>query len=713
MCKFIRTVIAIITCLYSTLTFAQCNGERYLNPIFTSTRTHENVSYNFSYALTGGCAVESLQALSEYTLDIYEPDGDTVSKRPCIVYAHGGAFLIGDKRIVPVEEYCYEMSKRGFVVFSIDYRKCFNTASTPSIERAVYRAVQDMNAAVRWVKAHAEIYRVDSSMVFAGGNSAGSIMAIFNAYGEEDERAAIPSTYDQPDMGCMNCSGNSFIASPKPRAVLNYWGATLDTNIIEAGDQPMLSMHGNADNGVPFDYGVPFSYPAFPPVYGSLNIDTRLGHLGIVHELYVFEGMGHEPWLTDAAQLDTIVEVSSRFLFEHFLKPPPPVIEGPTDICIGDTVTYSIVGANASSYYCWNLSGAQMVNSNYNQSSMEVVWLGTNSYPLKVRESNQWQGTGALSSIVVNVLGNPVNEMSSDTAICMGDSIELNSGLASTYSWQPSEGLSDTAIANPIAYPDTTTTYYVIMMNNICVEIDSVKITVNLLPYIYAGPDGQLCQGQSSHTLDGWPIGTAFHWTPQDDLSPPGSWHPVATPDTTTIYTYHTTDTNGCSNTDQMTLYVYPLPPIPGVMVSGDSLLAPLGYSYQWLINSQEIIGATNQYLLPIETGAYSVKVTDSNGCYNTSQEYQYVGIESKDEVLFNIYPNPAQTFVYISFLDEAIGDEMRLIDLSGRLIQSERIIGNKHGQYILDVSNLPNGVYQLEFSGDFGVSNHKLLIAR
>lgn len=693
---------------------AQCNSNRYLEPIFTSTRTHENVSYNLSYALIGGCTVESLQALSEYTLDIYEPDGDTLGKRPCIVYAHGGAFLIGDKRIIPVEEYCYEMAKRGFVVFSIDYRKCFNTVSTPSIERAVYRAVQDMNAAIRWVKTHADIYRVDSNMVFSGGNSAGSIMAIFNAYGEEDERVAVPSTYNEPDMGCMNCSGNSFIASPKPRAILNYWGATLDTNIIETGDQPMLSMHGNADNAVPFDYGVPFSYPAFPPVYGSMHIDARLEHLGIPHQLYVFEGMGHEPWLTDAAQLDTIVNISCRFLFEHFLKPPTPIIEGPQNACLGDTVTYQVTNADSNNYYCWFVSVlGDVVSSNYNKSTIEVAWTNVGDGFLAASARNVLHGESDYQSMITYIDYPPTIAINSDTTICEGDTVQLTSGLGHTYSWSPSSGLSADDIPDPLAFPDTTTTYTISITYGACESRDSVTIAVNSLPYIYAGPDGYICQGQNSFTLDGWPIGNEFSWYPQYNLNPPGGWHPVATPDTTTTYIYSTTDTNGCSNSDIAVVYVNPLPAVD-IVQSGDSLIAPDGYmNYQWLLDGQEIQGANSSTLLASTIGGYSVVVTDTNGCYGGSEVFQYVGIEENETLKMLIYPNPAGDLLNIRSLNTLSGSTIEIFDLNGKIVYQGEITIEETKLITLNISPLAEGMYYLLVSGESKSAARKLVISR
>ncbi|MBI3260601.1 MAG: T9SS type A sorting domain-containing protein [Ignavibacteriae bacterium] len=66
-----------------------------------------------------------------------------------------------------------------------------------------------------------------------------------------------------------------------------------------------------------------------------------------------------------------------------------------------------------------------------------------------------------------------------DKTICLGDSVQLGvePESGSIYSWQPSIGLSDASIANPIAYPKQTTTY-ILTVNNSTRCIDSVLVTV-------------------------------------------------------------------------------------------------------------------------------------------------------------------------------------------------------------------------------------------
>jgi gliding motility-associated-like protein len=64
-------------------------------------------------------------------------------------------------------------------------------------------------------------------------------------------------------------------------------------------------------------------------------------------------------------------------------------------------------------------------------------------------------------------------------SICFGEGKELSASGGVTYQWSPAQGLSNTASANPVASPDTTTTYNVFITDqNGCTYQDSVKVDV-------------------------------------------------------------------------------------------------------------------------------------------------------------------------------------------------------------------------------------------
>lgn len=84
----------------------------------------------------------------------------------------------------------------------------------------------------------------------------------------------------------------------------------------------------------------------------------------------------------------------------------------------------------------------------------------------------------------------PFFEVPSDQLICQYDEVELKAAGSDIYRWHPAEGLDNPDIANPMASPDSTTTYYLYMKDYRDCELeDSVRVTV--VPQITADFDLQ------------------------------------------------------------------------------------------------------------------------------------------------------------------------------------------------------------------------------
>ena len=210
------------------------------------------------------------------------------------MFAHGGSFINGDKREFPIEDYCEAMARRGFVVLSINYR----LMTQLDFVVTAYHAVQDMRAAIRWTKAHADPLRIDPNLVFAAGNSAGGIMAVLTGYADNHEVAQI-SGIDTAASGPLDGAGGYSAYSGNPAAIVNTWGAILDTGWMAPGDIPVISFHGDIDIVIPLGSGFPYGIPlVFPLMHGSQLIMERANNVGIPNELHIFPGQGHEPWKT-------------------------------------------------------------------------------------------------------------------------------------------------------------------------------------------------------------------------------------------------------------------------------------------------------------------------------------------------------------------------------------------------------------------------------
>jgi hypothetical protein len=129
-------------------------------------------------------------------------------------------------------------------------------------------------------------------------------------------------------LGKIEESGNKYTETFKIKAVVNMWGAVADVNMIDRDENiPVLSIHGTADDIVPFENDYPFRNSlminrlVMDKMYGSKPIHDRLQILGVRNKLVSLEGLGHEPELETYNTLnhwmDTISNNVSRFLYEE------------------------------------------------------------------------------------------------------------------------------------------------------------------------------------------------------------------------------------------------------------------------------------------------------------------------------------------------------------------------------------------------------------
>ena len=170
-------------------------------------------------------------------MDIYEPEGDTISNRPVVIFVHTGAFFSGNNELDDVTSLSIAAAKRGYVAVSISYRLGLNILSSYSGERAVFRGLQDGSAAIRFLKEYYEDYQIDPENIFMWGTSAGGFISLHLAYCQDDERPqATYGSWQDPDLGCIDCSGNSYQHNSKPKAIISCWGAIGDLDWIDSSD---------------------------------------------------------------------------------------------------------------------------------------------------------------------------------------------------------------------------------------------------------------------------------------------------------------------------------------------------------------------------------------------------------------------------------------------------------------------------------------------
>jgi acetyl esterase/lipase len=284
--------------LLSSIVFSQ---SRYIDEVFEEIIITENIVYANAPDLPFLFFIESNTFDIDLEMDIYEPEGDLETQRPLIIFLYSGSFFTGSNELDDIVALSKSAAKRGFVVMAINYRLGLNILSGYSGERAVYRGMQDLSAAIRFAREYHEDYNIDPNKIFVWGTSAGGIIALQLSSAEEDERPESTfGIFGDPDLGCIDCEGNAFQHNSKPNAVVSCWGAIGNLEWIDSYNQiPTIMFHGESDLIVPINTGFPFTANiTLPLVYGSAEINERMNDLGILHEFYSAEGEGHEYWGT-------------------------------------------------------------------------------------------------------------------------------------------------------------------------------------------------------------------------------------------------------------------------------------------------------------------------------------------------------------------------------------------------------------------------------
>jgi len=307
---------------------AQCvGGNRYKMPVFDYDSVMnlvygQNVTANTSVPL-------------QLSLDIYLPKNDTFQKRPVFFITHGGSFLFGTKADGDVVYLCREFAKRGYVCISQDYRTGMEEYNATSASRAVWRAMQDARAAIRYIKSNADQYNVDTNMIIYGGSSAGGFTALHAAFLDEPQEvlASIDtSAYTgSGSTGLGNFRGttnNLPNSSNGIKAVVNLCGAIGDTAWIQPKDKNVvvISMHGTADRTVPYGSAIIKLLNTIPllEVDGSRSIHKSLDLKQQENYFYTYCGTDHVPYAgltsVEKAWMDTTVRFVAKNLYEHVLK---------------------------------------------------------------------------------------------------------------------------------------------------------------------------------------------------------------------------------------------------------------------------------------------------------------------------------------------------------------------------------------------------------
>ncbi|MCO6500827.1 MAG: SBBP repeat-containing protein [Vicingus serpentipes] len=154
-----------------------------------------------------------------------------------------------------------------------------------------------------------------------------------------------------------------------------------------------------------------------------------------------------------------------------------------SSICPGQCVDFTDLSSGATTWQ-WTFNGATPSTST-NQHPTDICFKTTGNYTITQIVSNTYGADTTTSTITVNA--NPIINAGNDPTIKQGESTPLpTTGSTGTYRWIPSTGLDCSNCPNPIASPEETITYTVIVVDsNGCQATDKVTVIVNYQTVIY------------------------------------------------------------------------------------------------------------------------------------------------------------------------------------------------------------------------------------
>jgi acetyl esterase/lipase len=309
MMKHLKLFVAFLLLLPGSMAWSQIQGYPQIpfDSTYNTARVYRQIHKDYPYAVPMPDSLPS--GVKEYRdlvytrlpetsfgprdlrVDLFTPE--KAGKYPALIMVHGGGWRSGSKSMqVPMAQ---RIAAQGFVTVAVEYQL--------SLEAKYPAAVHNIKAAIRWMRAHAEQYNIDTTRITISGCSAGGQLAMLvgltNGLSQFEGNQGYPD-YSSSVQAIINIDGVVDFMAPtslnlkrKPDSADIFW---LEGSFYDRPDRwkEASSIFWANEKSVP----VLFLNSGFPRFHaGQDELIGMMNEWGIYTEVHKFDIKVHPFWL--------------------------------------------------------------------------------------------------------------------------------------------------------------------------------------------------------------------------------------------------------------------------------------------------------------------------------------------------------------------------------------------------------------------------------
>jgi gliding motility-associated-like protein len=259
---------------------------------------------------------------------------------------------------------------------------------------------------------------------------------------------------------------------------------------------------------------------------------------------------------------------------------------------------------------------------------------GTKNVQLTVTSSKGC--TGTKTKPVPMIDRPPITLAFKDTLICVPDAVQLQASGTGNFSWTPTTNMTNPGSGTPTVNPTTTTTYYVQLNDQGCINNDSVRIRVVTFVTLIEMDDTTICKTDPVQLVIN-SNGLQYQWTPVGSVDDATVQNPIAISGNTDTYKV-TARIGSCTATRDIDVTAVPYP----VADAGDNATICYnkstvlhgshdGSSFSWSpVSSLLNPNSLNPIAYPPRTMEYVLTSLDTKGCPKPGRDTVLVTVLDK-----------------------------------------------------------------------------------